>query len=317
MFATNAPFVHVMQTGGSPVPGLEALFGHPFFGAAMPPSALRTEEPLPQGFDAPFAPPFGWLGFPDPAFFEAAFQTQGDSEPKQPPTAAAELQAMPVLKVCEEDLDAESNECTICLEKLNAGESALRIPCGHLFHEDCVRTWLQSNNQCPMCRYELPTEDASLEQGRRERMADRKPRITLKMLSSRCVRELKYLARHLGVSAAGCIEKQELVSAIADSGKIDIIPGVAEDDRQEESLQDVQNSSLSTLHGDDAKADCSPSNRNFVSEALLAITDGEPIIPSFLGDHRPLAALSKRASSVLTGPLARPVQDVAYDVSAH
>lgn len=298
------------------MPGLEALFGHPFFGTAMAPSGLRTEEPLPQGFDGLFAPPFGWLGSPDSAFFEAAFQTQGNEEPKQPPTAAAELQAMPVLKVSEEDLDAVNNECTICLEKLTAGDSALRIPCGHLFHEDCVRTWLQSNNQCPMCRYELPSEDASLEQGRRERMADRKPRITLKTLSSRCVRELKYLARHLGVSAAGCIEKQELVNAIADSGKIEIIPSAAEDDREEENVGDAQSCSSSSLHRDNTKADCSPSNKNFASEALLAITDGEPIIPSFLGDHRPLAALSKRASSVLTGPLARPVQDIAEGASS-
>lgn len=204
---------------------------------------------------------------------------------------------MPVLKVTENDLDAENTECTICLEKLSPGDSALRIPCGHLFHEDCVRTWLQSSNQCPMCRYELPTEDAGLEKGRRERMASRKPRLTLKSLSSRCVRELKYLARHFGVSINGCIEKQELVNAIVESGKVDLVPDGAETEEE---------SSSSTLAAEAEVCPAIDATKSTKNKALLAITDGEPIIQSFLGDHRPLATtLSKQDCTVLTGPLAR------------
>jgi hypothetical protein len=174
-----------------------------------------------------FGPDFGaWMGVP--GLFDAAFQAQGEDGPRQPPAAAGALQSMPVLKVTENDLEEENSECTICLEKLSAGDSALRIPCGHIFHEDCVRKWLQSNNQCPMCRYELPTDDASSEQGRRERMMNRKPRLTLKALSGRCSRELKYLARHLGVSINGCLEKHEIVNAIVESGCVDIMPAAVE-----------------------------------------------------------------------------------------
>lgn len=292
----NSPFVRVRHSGGSPMPTLGDVFGRPLAGGAMLPFAFQPGDPVAQGFGDSIAGPFGWMGVPETVFFESAFQTQNEDAPRQPPAAAEELQAMPILKVTEKDLDAENTECTICLEKLAVGDSALRIPCGHVFHEDCVRTWLQSNNQCPMCRYELPTDEASLEPGRRERMANRKPRLTLKVLSDRCIRELKYLARHLGVSINGCIEKQELVNAIVESGKVDIIPCAAENDTLEE-----QSSSTSSSDAEEVI----DAQTTINTGALLAITDGEPIIQSFLGDHRPLAALSKQACTVLTRPLGR------------
>ena len=38
--------------------------------------------------------------------------------------------------------------CSICLSP--STDSALQ--CGHGFHWDCVREWLDSNNTCPICR---------------------------------------------------------------------------------------------------------------------------------------------------------------------
>ncbi|OLP90009.1 E3 ubiquitin-protein ligase [Symbiodinium microadriaticum] len=57
---------------------------------------------------------------------------------------------------------------------------AIRLPCGHLFYEDAVKDWLKKSNEClelglvgPVCRWELPSDDAEHEKGRSERMAGR------------------------------------------------------------------------------------------------------------------------------------------------
>ena len=53
----------------------------------------------------------------------------------------------------------EFPNCCICLSEINAGENTVLLPCGHLFHKDCCFTWLNKNNTCPICRFELPPEE--------------------------------------------------------------------------------------------------------------------------------------------------------------
>jgi len=217
------------------------------------------------------------------AFFGAAFQPQEEQEPRQPATAQACLRAMPAVKVTGNDIEAENDECIICFDKLAVGDSALRIPCGHLFHEDCVRKWLEGSNQCPVCRYELPTDDAAFESGRRERMVNRRPRLRVKDLSVKGVRELRHLADHLGVCTEGCLEKKDLVDAIVESGRVDIILVVSK-------TPSIDSTPLLQPEN---------STRSIEALALLAIEDGEPIIQSFLGGSASLAVLSRQYAGTL------------------
>nr|GMC54485.1 E3 ubiquitin-protein ligase RNF181-like [Ipomoea batatas] len=46
--------------------------------------------------------------------------------------------------------------CSICLEGL---VKATRMPCSHVFHERCIVRWLKRSNECPLCRFQLPSDN--------------------------------------------------------------------------------------------------------------------------------------------------------------
>ena len=46
------------------------------------------------------------------------------------------------------------SECTICLLDYNE-ETKTETECNHIFHQECLDKWLQTNYTCPLCRTEL------------------------------------------------------------------------------------------------------------------------------------------------------------------
>ena len=55
-----------------------------------------------------------------------------------------------VIDSSDEMSDEEDDDCPICLDPLiNPQVTTL---CGHHFHEDCLRTLVQSSTNCPCCR---------------------------------------------------------------------------------------------------------------------------------------------------------------------
>ena len=92
----------------------------------------------------------------------AAAQQQGP-----PPASTSALKRIPIVRVAADDLTKDNECCTICLEDHVPGELAARLPCGHLFHKDCVVEWLSRHCVCPVCRYELPTDSVVYERTRR------------------------------------------------------------------------------------------------------------------------------------------------------
>ena len=81
------------------------------------------------------------------------------------PTAQQTKERLPYLAVSEnhckrnEQGELEVPSCTVCITEIPLGERAVFLPCGHLFHKDCLMPWLEQNNTCPVCRRELPTEE--------------------------------------------------------------------------------------------------------------------------------------------------------------
>ncbi|XP_070003768.1 E3 ubiquitin-protein ligase RING1-like [Nicotiana sylvestris] len=48
------------------------------------------------------------------------------------------------------------NDCVICFEKLRQGRELMCMPCSHMFHPDCITTWLIIGHSRPICRDHLP-----------------------------------------------------------------------------------------------------------------------------------------------------------------
>lgn len=57
-------------------------------------------------------------------------------------------------KVKVEDLK-EIEKCVICLEEFLSGSEVSRMPCSHVYHEDCIYRWLEKSGSCPLCRYHM------------------------------------------------------------------------------------------------------------------------------------------------------------------
>ncbi|KAI3467601.1 hypothetical protein Pfo_024264 [Paulownia fortunei] len=56
------------------------------------------------------------------------------------------------------DDSASKKSCSICLEEFWDRARVTRLPCRHMFHEDCIVRWLSGNHVCPLCRHQLPLE---------------------------------------------------------------------------------------------------------------------------------------------------------------
>ena len=67
----------------------------------------------------------------------------------------------------DEEFLKKDLQCSICLENFKLNDECIILDCNedkHIFHkgnENCsgIKTWLERNNTCPMCRTEFPNEE--------------------------------------------------------------------------------------------------------------------------------------------------------------
>lgn len=52
-------------------------------------------------------------------------------------------------------LDDEEPTCSICLCEYEKGDKVIKLPCGHVFHADCINSWTEHNTRCPLCNADL------------------------------------------------------------------------------------------------------------------------------------------------------------------
>ncbi|GMH10060.1 hypothetical protein Nepgr_011901 [Nepenthes gracilis] len=80
-----------------------------------------------------------------------------------PPAALSFVDSLPRIVISDEHEKSGGLSCAICKDLLLVGTEANQLPCLHLYHASCILPWLSTRNSCPLCRYELPTDDMGYE----------------------------------------------------------------------------------------------------------------------------------------------------------
>ncbi|RLN10910.1 hypothetical protein BBJ28_00015760 [Nothophytophthora sp. Chile5] len=83
-----------------------------------------------------------------------------------PPASKEVVEKLPKVKITQSDVDG-SAECPVCKDFFVVDDEVHQLPCDHSFHPDCILPWLKQHNSCPLCRFELPTDDPDYESRRR------------------------------------------------------------------------------------------------------------------------------------------------------
>jgi len=56
----------------------------------------------------------------------------------------------------------DCKDCAVCQDQIKEEENIIELPCGHLFHKDCLVPWLERHANCPVCRSEIGEDGSAL-----------------------------------------------------------------------------------------------------------------------------------------------------------
>ncbi|MQM11788.1 hypothetical protein Taro_044701 [Colocasia esculenta] len=83
-----------------------------------------------------------------------------------PPAARSVVERLPSVILTPLDVADDNAICAVCKDEILMEDKAKQLPCSHHYHADCILQWLRIRNTCPVCRYELPTDDLDYENWR-------------------------------------------------------------------------------------------------------------------------------------------------------
>jgi len=74
------------------------------------------------------------------------------------PLFEAVVAALPAAEAPTRHDIPKGERCAVCHGKLlRRGRKIRHLPCGHIFHDDCILPWLQKRTVCPLCRRDFST----------------------------------------------------------------------------------------------------------------------------------------------------------------
>ncbi|OAF69526.1 ERAD-associated E3 ubiquitin-protein ligase HRD1 [Intoshia linei] len=77
--------------------------------------------------------------------------------------------------ITQEDLNNGDPCCVVCREEMSLENNCKKLPCGHMFHKACLRSWFRRQQICPTCRLDLLKEDAQNVRNENQRNRERPP----------------------------------------------------------------------------------------------------------------------------------------------
>lgn len=81
----------------------------------------------------------------------------------EPPAASASiLGAYGSVKTID---DGEAPHCSICLCEYEKGDACVKLPCHHIYHDECISSWTMNHTKCPLCNLELESGAGSRSEG--------------------------------------------------------------------------------------------------------------------------------------------------------
>ncbi|TVU50627.1 hypothetical protein EJB05_02005, partial [Eragrostis curvula] len=90
-----------------------------------------------------------------------------------PPAAKSIVDNLPSVAISTSHETNGGVTCPVCKDHMPIRSVAKRLPCTHLYHSSCILPWLSYRNTCPVCRYELPTDDQEYERLKQDRTNER------------------------------------------------------------------------------------------------------------------------------------------------
>ncbi|KAL2238517.1 probable E3 ubiquitin-protein ligase RHC1A [Sesamum indicum] len=162
IMATAQPHLHVRPRPGmipersvgegvGPGPPAHFLVYHGY-----PPVGVPVQDP--SGYSGP------WMGqqhadyhnfLAEHTLPELIEQTSTNERHGPPPAPRSAIDALPTIRISQRHLNTDAH-CPVCQEKFRLGSEARKMPCDHIYHSECIVTWLVEHNSCPVCRSELP-----------------------------------------------------------------------------------------------------------------------------------------------------------------
>ncbi|CAL9106526.1 unnamed protein product [Musa acuminata var. zebrina] len=97
------------------------------------------------------------------------FTEQDGNTKGSPPAAKSVVENLPSAVMTKEDAADIDADCAVCKDGIVAEDRVKRLPCLHHYHEECILPWLGIRNTCPLCRFELPTDDPEYEKQKARR----------------------------------------------------------------------------------------------------------------------------------------------------
>ncbi|KAL5725689.1 hypothetical protein ACHQM5_008805 [Ranunculus cassubicifolius] len=96
-----------------------------------------------------------------------------------PPAAKSVVENLPSIVLSQDDIKNKGGLCAVCKDEISTEEQAKQLPCSHFYHGECILPWLNIRNTCPVCRFELPTDDQEYEQRRNQRAGSGRSQVRL------------------------------------------------------------------------------------------------------------------------------------------